>query len=587
MKTSIIILTCNKLEYTKLCINSIREYTKEGSYEIIVVDNHSSDGTVEWLSAQKDIISILNNENLGFPKGCNQGIELASGENILLLNNDTIVTENWLNNLIVALYSSDKIGAVGPVTNSASYYQSIITDYQSIDEMHHFALRNNRLNYKKWDNRLKLVGFCMLIKREVVERIGLLDERFSPGNFEDDDYSFRILSAGYQLLLCKDTFIHHFGSISFRDNPTHYNSLLKGNEMKFEDKWGFNPNYSSLIRNDIINLIDPPQDLAINVLEIECACGGTLMQIKNKYKNVNLYGIEMNDQAGAIASQFAKVQKVNIESELLGYPEEFFDYIILPNVLEHLFNPWKVVKNLEKHLKSNGKLLVSIRNAMHYSMLSDLINGNISYTHSRNPDRTPLRFFTLEEIKKMFKESGYEKIDFGMTTINKTESDEQFIKLLSITNGGQLTDQYNAYQYLVTVRKKDYTEELKKVLRRLEFEIDRESNQNRLLNIILEGQVDPLEILHVVNKDIIQKEYILNMVSILCYQNKAMDYVLPFLQAAFEINNKNPDTLFNLGFVLYQLGEKNLAANFLEPIAHKDDEAQTLLLEIKGNKDER
>ena len=92
MKTSIIILTHNKLEYTQLCINSIRDFTEVGSYEIIIVDNNSTDGTVEWLSKQPDILSIFNSENLGFPKGCNQGIEASTGDNILLLNNDTIAT---------------------------------------------------------------------------------------------------------------------------------------------------------------------------------------------------------------------------------------------------------------------------------------------------------------------------------------------------------------------------------------------------------------------------------------------------------------------------------------------------------------
>ncbi|MDF2520933.1 MAG: hypothetical protein K0R84_1561, partial [Clostridia bacterium] len=89
-KTSIIILTYNNLEYNKLCIESIREYTQKGTYEIIIVDNHSTDGTVEWLKEQKDLRLILNDENQGFPKGCNQGIEMAEeGNDILLLNNDT------------------------------------------------------------------------------------------------------------------------------------------------------------------------------------------------------------------------------------------------------------------------------------------------------------------------------------------------------------------------------------------------------------------------------------------------------------------------------------------------------------------
>ena len=105
--TSIVILTYNKLNYTKKCIESIRKYTCKESYEIIVVDNASTDGTIEWLKTQSDIITIFNKENLGFPKGCNQGIKIAKGDEVLLLNNDVIVTPKWLINLLEALYSSE------------------------------------------------------------------------------------------------------------------------------------------------------------------------------------------------------------------------------------------------------------------------------------------------------------------------------------------------------------------------------------------------------------------------------------------------------------------------------------------------
>lgn len=239
--TSIIILTYNKLDYNKLCIESIREYTEPGSYEIIVIDNHSTDGTVEWLKGQEDISLILNSENIGFPAGCNQGIKAANGDSILLLNNDTIVTPNWLANLKKCLFSSSDIGAVGAVTNSCSNFQSVVCEYSSIKEMIRFAQQFNNSNPELWENRTRLVGFCMLMKTEVVAQIGLLDERFSPGNFEDDDYSLRIRNAGYRLILCWDTFIHHFGSVSFGEQAIQFNNLLEKNKQIFFEKWALTP----------------------------------------------------------------------------------------------------------------------------------------------------------------------------------------------------------------------------------------------------------------------------------------------------------------------------------------------------------
>ena len=117
-KTSIVILSYNTYEITKGCIESIRRFTAAGNYELIVVDNASKDASVAWLKRQKDVKLIINKENKGFPGDCNQGMVVAEpGNDILLLNSDTIVTPNWLENLQKALYSAENIGAVSCVTN--------------------------------------------------------------------------------------------------------------------------------------------------------------------------------------------------------------------------------------------------------------------------------------------------------------------------------------------------------------------------------------------------------------------------------------------------------------------------------------
>ncbi|MBB6215728.1 GT2 family glycosyltransferase [Anaerosolibacter carboniphilus] len=258
MKTSIVILTYNQLHYTKLCIDSIRKYTEQGAYGIIVVDNHSTDGTVEWLKTQEDIQAIFNDENLGFPKGCNQGMKIAQGDNVLLLNNDVIVTPNWLSNLTTCLYSAEHIGAVGAVTNSCSNHQTIPFTYKTLEELIPFAEKNNISNKDQWEEKPRLIGYCMLIKNEVVEKIGFLDERFSPGNFEDDDYCYRIRRAGYKLLLCKDVFIHHFGSTSFGKDRQEFGDILAINRKKFIDKWGFDAWSPAYLDHDSPHSIHEP-----------------------------------------------------------------------------------------------------------------------------------------------------------------------------------------------------------------------------------------------------------------------------------------------------------------------------------------
>ena len=163
--TSIIILNYNTCWITAQCIKSIRAYTND--YEIIVVDNGSVDGSVEWFKSQSDIRLICNKENLGFPKGCNQGMEIAKGSEILLLNSDTVVTSRWLDQMRHALYSNDYIGAVSCVTSSCSNGQKLSNlpyDVNTLEGLQEFADEYNHLNPKKWLLRTMLVGFCFLFK---------------------------------------------------------------------------------------------------------------------------------------------------------------------------------------------------------------------------------------------------------------------------------------------------------------------------------------------------------------------------------------------------------------------------------------
>ncbi|MBZ9634154.1 glycosyltransferase [Clostridium sp. FP1] len=362
MITSIVILTYNKLKYTKICIESIRKYTDKNNYEIIVVDNHSTDGTVDWLNNQRDIKTIFNEENVGFPKGCNQGINIAEGDNILLLNNDVVVTPNWLMNLNKCLYSSEDIGVVGAVANRCPYYQQISVGYNNMEEMICFAEKYNISDKSKWEERLKLIGFCICIKREVIEKIGLLDEGFTPGNFEDDDYSLRIRKAEYRLMLCKDTFIHHYGNATFGENPPEYYKILEINQKKFEKKWGFRWEYCKSISYEIIKLINKPKSEEFNVLEIGCGCGANLLEIKNNFKNVNVYGIESNKNAVEIAKIFAKVIIGNIGSSgnyELNYKDKFFDYIIFSSIHVDLDEFPKILRFVKKHLKDDGQILIN------------------------------------------------------------------------------------------------------------------------------------------------------------------------------------------------------------------------------------
>lgn len=343
MATSIIILTFNKLEFTKKCIESIRKYTKNQSYEIIVVDNNSTDGTVQYLKSQADLKVIDNKQNVGFPKGCNLGIGISKKENdILLLNNDTIVTSNWLENLNKCLNSDKLIGAVGPITNSSPYYQEVNVKFENSDQMQEIAKNINISNKELWEERQKLIGFCMLIKREALEKVGLLDEEFSPGNYEDDDYSIRLIKNGYRLILAKDTFIYHYGGASFENNNK-YISILYNNEKKFKEKWGFTSKESMNIYSQYLQFIAGENP---KLLEVYCGTGATALFINQNYR-CKYYGYDDNINALSIA----RVNKIEQTDE--------FDYVIISDVSRYLSNK-SVIKTVQNLFKSNTKLLINL-----------------------------------------------------------------------------------------------------------------------------------------------------------------------------------------------------------------------------------
>lgn len=457
-KTSIIILTYNNLMYNNICIDSIRKYTKKDTYEIIVVDNNSTDGTREWLKEQKDIKVILNDENVGFPKGCNIGIEASSKENdILFLNNDTVVTPRWLDNLKNCIYSDEKIGAAASVTNNCSNYQSVSVPYIDVKDMIPFAEVNNISDESKWEEKVRLVAFCMIIKRNVLNKIGGMDEIFTPGNYEDDDICMRITEVGYKMMLCNDSFIHHFGSSSFNKDYTKFNNILNTNRKKFEDKWGFNSNLGSLLKFDVIQRINEPKDKLLNILEFDCGLGATLLKLKYMYPKAKLYGIETNENVARISgniidlmtSDFEKNYSMNFKKD----KTDFFDYIILGNKLQQSKDPWTLLKELKRFLKPGGYIIATIPNLMHHSVIKELLNGNFMYSETSILNSSYNKFFTLWDIHKIFDECGYINPFVFHYYSELTSDEEKLVSSICSIVGEEMRGYFLAFEYVAKFQK--------------------------------------------------------------------------------------------------------------------------------------
>ena len=240
---SIVMLSWNAPQFTKMALESIRQHT-HGDYEVIIVDNGSGPETVEWLRTLTDARVIYNSTNRGYAGGNNQAIAAARGEYIVLLNNDVVVTEGWLDGLLRAFDRIPALGVSAPRSNKIAGDQvTVDANYQDLEEMHAYARIRRERFFGEGYLTDRAIGLCLCIDRRVIDQVGGIDERFGVGNFEDDDFCLRVRAAGYNIFVCDDVFIHHFGSQTFAANKVDWTATMRENWRKFAKKWGYPETY--------------------------------------------------------------------------------------------------------------------------------------------------------------------------------------------------------------------------------------------------------------------------------------------------------------------------------------------------------
>jgi GT2 family glycosyltransferase len=240
---SIVVVTHDNLVFTRLCLQSVLANTEGEGFELIVVDNGSNDGTPVYLTrlAERDarVRVLLNGANMGFAPACNQGLALAAGDHLVLLNNDTMVPPGWLGGLRGHL-ADTRVGFVGPVTNRIGNEAEIDCDYRSWGEFLEFARRRAREHAGEWLKIGTPAMFCLAMRRQTFLRLGPLDESYEIGMLEDDDYAERAKRAGYELRCADDVLVHHFGEASFGQlvPSGEYARILEANRHRYAEKWG-------------------------------------------------------------------------------------------------------------------------------------------------------------------------------------------------------------------------------------------------------------------------------------------------------------------------------------------------------------
>ncbi|QWF16146.1 glycosyltransferase [Lysobacter capsici] len=239
---SVVILTWNGLEFTKPCLDSVLKHTDLSKVDVIVVDNGSTDGTVEYLSEVPGIVTIFNGDNLGFVRGNNEALRrIDASHDVILLNNDTEIDDpRWIEKLRGSAYSGGNVGVVGCrirrlTGGMLQHAGTYIPDRSYWGQQ--LGAGEKDINQYPYDREVEGVVFaCVYIRRALMDEIGYLDEDFF-SYYEDSDYCFKARRAGYRVVNCGSLTVRHreHGSTSV-NKVSHSDMFLKSQET-FLGKW--------------------------------------------------------------------------------------------------------------------------------------------------------------------------------------------------------------------------------------------------------------------------------------------------------------------------------------------------------------
>lgn len=387
-KVDIIIPIFNAYDYTKQCIESVLKNTKLNKNTLILINDKSTDPKMaDMLNAfvkdnpNRSIKLVNNKENLGFVKCVNLGMKMSNND-VVLLNSDTEVTENWLVKLQNTAYSAENIATVTPLSNNATL--ASIPNFMEDNELPSYIKMEDYAKYvedKSYNFTPELTtahGFCMYIKRVAIEKVGYFDEEtFEKGYGEENDFSYRCINNGMVNVLCDNTFIYHKGSQSFsEDKASLVESHTKIIQEKYPENYGMNTNlcatnpYAYVQDNIKYNLAN---DFRKNILIVihefrrkeEKLLGGTTEQvydiINNLRQNINFHVLYFEDGVYKLKSFFetseSELYLGNIVSYDIGkmYNEQYkelvkkllrivkIDLVHVHHMINHYFDLFDVI----------------------------------------------------------------------------------------------------------------------------------------------------------------------------------------------------------------------------------------------------
>lgn len=445
---SIILIAHNQKELIINQIKLLKIFNNISNDDLIIVDNYSSDGLSEFLHAQNEINYIICDEHPeNFSSILNICInEFTQNSNILILNPNCILLPNCIKKLTENLKPQEGIYAVSPFSIYRGY-----NNISTIEEA--VAYSDNTSDSYGLTHIMKPFNTTVLLSHELITSTKPFDENIISDKMCFSDYFINNILEDKFLYIVNNAFEY------VMKNDEHYYEKTFGIDCDtpyIKNKW--NMNYLNMHYNpNLIDYINEPKTKQFNVLEIGCDCGATLLEIHNIFPNCSVYGIELNPVSANIASHIADIKIANIEDSVDLWDNIKFDYILFGDVLEHLHNPSDVINNCRYILNAGGKIISSIPNLMHYSVLYQLINGDFTYKDTGLLDKTHIHFFTYNEILRLFKNNKYKIINIkAINNVNTEVKDvTDFINELTELSTHKNKLFFEAYQYVTLAEKID------------------------------------------------------------------------------------------------------------------------------------
>ncbi len=389
-KASILVTGYNQLEYTKRAIDSIFKYTDfvNQDLELITVNNGSNDGTEAYFESLPHV-KKLNFKYNSLPVYFND--LMIEGKYVVGFSNDVVATPHWLEQLLTCMESSDDIAMAVPTCNADSIaaFQGIPVpyhnDFNDMEQMQAFALQYNHSNPKLWEERMILMPF-LGITRYDLWACHFMDFLYTKLFFIDDDYSTLFRRTGWRMVLAKDTFMHHFGSVTLSKGVKNQNDVNKSlQEMRqiYFSKWGVDAWESKCIMphfdvlNDWLKLQEERGDKDILWIEPKF-CGGFL-QMKNvlcKTGKIHSDAVIMDERYQLDAKPyFDRCFQGKELSEILPSLNQQYDLIGMGGFLHEILKGSAIsfLEQLYELLKSNGKMLIPVKNWNNVSSLIEII----------------------------------------------------------------------------------------------------------------------------------------------------------------------------------------------------------------------